>query len=118
MGGVGPDSQEDVELTEDSDIEEENKQRKLPGLTRKDVDESLISGTRYVARLRAQHAKMNPDTDWARLDSQSRNDGLSDEENGTVLARGYKNDKAFDDILRTNEDLVVKSPAKLLPDLL
>jgi U3 small nucleolar RNA-associated protein 18 len=35
-----------------------------------------------------------------------------------VLARGYKNDKAFDDILRTNEDLVVKSPAKLLPDLL
>uniref|UniRef100_A0A3N7EH18 Uncharacterized protein n=1 Tax=Populus trichocarpa TaxID=3694 RepID=A0A3N7EH18_POPTR len=118
VGGVGPDSQEDVELTEDSDIEEENKQRKLPGLTRKDGDESLISGTRYVARLRAQHAKMNPDTDWARLDSQSRNDGLSDEENGTVLARGYKNDKAFDDILRTNEDLVVKSPAKLLPGLL
>jgi U3 small nucleolar RNA-associated protein 18 len=72
VGGVGPDSQEDVELTED--IEEENKQRKLPGLTRKDGDESLISGTRYVARLRAQHAKMNPDTHWARLDSQSRND--------------------------------------------
>ncbi|KAJ7006109.1 hypothetical protein NC653_005456 [Populus alba x Populus x berolinensis] len=91
---------------------------KLPGLTRKDGDESLISGTQYVARLRAQHAKMNPGTDWARLDSQSRNDGLSDEENGTVLARGYKNDKAFDDILRTNEDLVVKSQAKLLPGLL
>lgn len=59
---------------------------KLPGLTRKDGDESLISGSQYVARLRAQHAKMNPGTDWARLDSQSRNDGLSDEENGTVLA--------------------------------
>lgn len=32
--------------------------------------------------------------------------------------RGYKNDKAFDDILRTNEDLVAKSQAKLLPGLL
>lgn len=78
----------------------------------------MISGSQYVARLRAQHAKMNPGTDWARLDSQSRNDGLSDEENGTVLARGYKNDKAFDDILQTNEDLVAKSQAKLLPGLL
>lgn len=32
--------------------------------------------------------------------------------------RGCKNDKAFDDILRTNEDLVAKSQAKLLPGLL
>ncbi|KAJ6681264.1 WD-REPEAT PROTEIN-RELATED [Salix koriyanagi] len=133
VGSVEPDYEEDAELMKESDIEEErkavwldeeeekttiniakvNRLRKL----RKDEDESLISGSQYVSRLRAQHAKMNPGTDWARLDSQSRNDGLSDdelsdEENGIVLARGYKNDNAFDDILRTNEDLVVKSRAK------
>ncbi|KAJ6399381.1 hypothetical protein OIU77_020014 [Salix suchowensis] len=136
FGSVEPDYEEDAELMKESDIEEErkavwldeeeekttiniakvNRLRKL----RKDEDESLISGSQYVSRLRAQHAKMNPGTDWARLDSQSRNDGLSDdelsdEENGIVLARGYKNDNAFDDILRTNEDLVVKSREKLLP---
>jgi len=139
VGSVEPGHEEDVELMKESDIEEErkavwldeeeektkvniakvNRLRKL----RKDEDESLISGSQYVSRLRAQHAKMNPGTDWARLDSHSRNDGLSDdelsdEENGIVLARGYKNDNAYDDILRTNEDLVVKSRAKLLPGLL
>ncbi|KAJ6998518.1 hypothetical protein NC653_014633 [Populus alba x Populus x berolinensis] len=139
VGSVEPGYEEDAELMRESDIEEErkavwldeeeektkvniakvNRLRKL----RKDEDESLISGSQYVSRLRAQHAKMNPGTDWARLDSRSRNDGLSDdelsdEENGIVLARGYKNDNAYDDILRTNEDLVVKSRAKLLPGLL
>lgn len=32
MGGVGPDYEEDVELTEDSDIEKENEQRKAAWL--------------------------------------------------------------------------------------
>ena len=96
-----------------------NRLRKL----RKEEDESLISGSDYVSRLRAQHAKLNPGTDWAQLDSRARgdrdsDDESSDEENGAVLARGYKDVVAVDDLLRTNEDLVVKSSGKLLPGLL
>ncbi|KAL6959850.1 hypothetical protein U1Q18_040000 [Sarracenia purpurea var. burkii] len=37
---------------------------------------------------------------------------------GPTLGRGYKDIEGIDDILRTNEDLVVKSSAKLLPGLL
>lgn len=93
-----------------------NRLRKL----RKEEDESLISGSEYVSRLRAQHAKLNPGTEWARLDSGARDDRYSDdessdEENRAVLARGYKDVDGVDDLLRTNEDLVVKSRAKLLP---
>ncbi|KAF8046684.1 hypothetical protein N665_3518s0001, partial [Sinapis alba] len=58
-----------------------NRLRKL----RKEENEGLISGYEYIARLRAHHAKLNPGTDWARFDSSD------------------------DDLLRTNEDLVVKS---------
>lgn len=95
-----------------------NRLRKL----RKEEDESLISGAEYVSRLRAQHVKLNPGTQWARLDSQSRDDGhydeSSDEETRAVVARGYEDVEAVDDILRTDEDLVVKSSAKLSPGLL
>lgn len=87
---------------------------------RKEEDESLISGSEYVSRLRAQHAKLNPGTEWARLDLGIRGDRYSDDESsdeeiGAVLARGYKDVEAVDNLLRTNEDLVVKSRAKLLP---
>ncbi|XP_048335681.2 U3 small nucleolar RNA-associated protein 18 homolog [Ziziphus jujuba] len=93
-----------------------NRLRKL----RKEEDESLISGPEYVARLRAQHAKLNPGTEWAQLDSRTAGGGYyddesSDEENGAVLARTYND---VDELLRTNEDLVVKSSVKLLPGLL
>lgn len=93
-----------------------NRLRKL----RKQEDESLISGSEYVARLRAQHAKLNPGTEWAQLDSRTgggryHDDESSDEESGAVLARGYED---VDELLRTNEDLVVKSSVKLLPGLL
>ncbi|GFZ13575.1 transducin/WD40 repeat-like superfamily protein [Actinidia rufa] len=95
-----------------------NRLRKL----RKEEDESVISGSAYVSRLRAHHAKLNPGTEWAQLDSQSRNyssDGEdSDVENETAVARCYKDVEGVDDILRTTEDLVVKSRAKLLPGLL
>ncbi|XP_057950003.1 U3 small nucleolar RNA-associated protein 18 homolog [Malania oleifera] len=98
------------------DISKVNRLRKL----RKEEDESLISGSVYVSRLRAQHAKLNPGTEWAQFDKQSKgydsHDDGSDEENGVVEARGYK--EPVSDILRTNEDLVVKSSAKLLPGLL
>ncbi|KAJ1400146.1 WD40/YVTN repeat-like-containing domain superfamily [Sesbania bispinosa] len=90
-----------------------NRLRKL----RKEEDENLISASEYVSRLRAQYVKLNPGTDWAQLDSRSKLDGssddeLTDEENEAVVSRGYEN---VDDILRTNEDLVVKSSSKLLP---
>ncbi|KAL6959844.1 hypothetical protein U1Q18_039994 [Sarracenia purpurea var. burkii] len=98
-----------------------NKLRKL----RKEENESVISSSSYVSRLRAQHVKLNSGTEWAQLDLQSRtysfDDKYSDVENGPVgpaLGPGYKEIVGIDDILRTNEDLVMKSNAKLLPRLL
>ena len=91
---------------------------------RKEEDEKSISGSEYVSRLRAQHAKLNPGTEWAQLDAQSRggsdddDDLSSDDENAVALADGYDNVDSIDDILRTNENLVAKSGAKLLPGLL
>ncbi|KAL0370467.1 UNVERIFIED_CONTAM: U3 small nucleolar RNA-associated protein 18 [Sesamum angustifolium] len=95
-----------------------NRLRKL----RKEEDETFISRSEYVARLRAQHIKMNPGTDWARLDDQPRNDSSEDEdsekESGVVVAGGYEDPKDADNILRINEDLVVKRSMKLLPAFL
>ncbi|CAK8533942.1 unnamed protein product [Lathyrus sativus] len=91
-----------------------NRLRKL----RKEEDEDLISGSEYVSRLRAQHVKLNRGTDWAQLDSGGKMDGSSDDEltdddnKAAVVSQGYED---VDDILRTNEDLVVKSSSKLLP---
>ncbi|XP_019164902.1 PREDICTED: U3 small nucleolar RNA-associated protein 18 homolog [Ipomoea nil] len=91
-----------------------NRLRKL----RKEEDESVISGSAYVARLRAQHVKLNPGTEWARTDSQ-RESYISDgEDSGSDEENGYKDAKVVGDILRTNEQLVVKSSAKLLPGML
>ncbi|KVH99569.1 WD40 repeat-containing protein [Cynara cardunculus var. scolymus] len=80
-----------------------NRLRKI----RQEEDETLISGSEYVSRLRAQHVKMNPSTEWARQDRNYNSDEDSDQENGDV-----------DSILQTTQDLVVKSSAKLLPGLL
>ncbi|CAK9323501.1 unnamed protein product [Citrullus colocynthis] len=90
---------------------------------RKEEDENSISGSEYVSRLRAQHAKLNPGTEWAQLDAQSTGDSdnddrSSDDENAVALADGYDNVDSIDDILRTSENLVVKRGAKLLPGLL
>ncbi|XP_015575888.2 U3 small nucleolar RNA-associated protein 18 homolog isoform X2 [Ricinus communis] len=133
---------EESEVLEKSDVDEEPRQRKPVWVDeeeakttidiahtnrlrklRKEDSENLISGREYVARLRAHHAKLNPGTEWARLDLQSRNNGSyddesSDEENGIVTARGYEVAETFDDVFRTNEDLVVKSRKKLLPGIL
>ncbi|XP_073129315.1 U3 small nucleolar RNA-associated protein 18 homolog [Henckelia pumila] len=94
-----------------------NRLRKL----RKEEDESVISGSAYVARLRAQHVKMNPGTDWAQPNAQARDyssDDDSDKESGVVMASGYEDPEDIDSILRTNGDLVVKRSMKLLPGLL
>ncbi|XWS73563.1 hypothetical protein CRYUN_Cryun02cG0139900 [Craigia yunnanensis] len=109
-----------VELSEESDYEEKSKERKAVWVDeeeerttiniakvnrlRKEEDESQVSGSEYISRLRAQHAKLNPGTEWAERDSRLRNDSIYDDE--------------VDDILRTNEDHVVKSRVKLLPGLL
>ncbi|GFY98841.1 transducin/WD40 repeat-like superfamily protein [Actinidia rufa] len=131
----------DAEFRESSDDEEEAGQRKPVWVDdeeektsiniarvnrlrklRNEEGESVISGSAYVSRLRAHHAKLNPGTEWAQLDSRSRNyssdDEDSDIENEAVVARGYKDVEGVDAILRTTEDLVVKSSAKLLPGLL
>ncbi|KAJ0806224.1 putative transcription factor WD40-like family [Helianthus annuus] len=80
-----------------------NRLRKM----RKEEDESIITGTEYVTRLRAQHMKLNPATEWALFDSQAKDDTSdsdSDQDNGDI-----------DTIFQTNEDLVVKGKSKLLP---
>ncbi|EOA20320.1 hypothetical protein CARUB_v10000628mg [Capsella rubella] len=79
-----------------------NRLRKL----RKEENEGLISGSEYIARLRAHHAKLNPGTDWARPDSQIIDGESSDDDDDTL-------DGGVDDILRTNEDLVLKTGNKL-----
>lgn len=100
------------------DIAKVNRLRKL----RKEEDESLITGKEYVSRLRAHHLKLHPGTEWAHPDSHLRKGGSfddsSDEEDGVVIAPDYENAEGVDDILRTNEELVVKSSGKLLPGLL
>ena len=102
---------DDEEENATVNIAKVNRLRKL----RKGEDEDLISGSEYVSRLRAQHVKLNPGTEWARADSRidrSSDDELTDDENEAVLSHGYED---VNDVLRTNEDLVVKSGTKLLP---
>ncbi|OAY69924.1 U3 small nucleolar RNA-associated protein 18 homolog [Ananas comosus] len=95
------------------DIIRVNRLRKL----RKEADERIISGTEYVSRLRAQHAKLNPWTDWAQIGRKSHADDESDEESGITIARGYEGVEG-DDVLRSNEELVVKDSVRLLPGML
>ncbi|CAL5429411.1 unnamed protein product [Camellia sinensis] len=90
---------DDEEEKASINIAKVNRLRKL----RKEEDESLISSSAYVSRLRAHHVKLNPGTEWAQRDSQPRNcssdDEDSDIENGVVLARGCKDVEGVDDIL-------------------
>ncbi|KAK8456114.1 hypothetical protein SEVIR_4G279600v4 [Setaria viridis] len=96
---------EEEERTE-VDIVKVARLRKL----RKEADEHLISGKEYEARLRGQHAKLNPFTAWADMDRKTplpgASDGESDDEGGV------------DDILQNNDELVVKDTVKLLPGML
>ncbi|KAM1044729.1 hypothetical protein ACFX2I_035700 [Malus domestica] len=102
---------EDGELSEEETqekkpvwVDEEEKAKQILLKLRKlgkEEEESLISGSVYMSRLRAQHAELNPGTEWAQLDRELRDGSYSE-----------------DDLLGTNEDLVVKSSAKLLSGLL
>lgn len=84
---------------------------------RNEENENSISGSEYVLRLRAQHAKLNPGTEWAQLDVQTRVDS-DDDDMSFASADGHDNIDSIDDFLRTGENLVAKSGAKLLPGLL
>ncbi|KAL9677840.1 hypothetical protein QQ045_015676 [Rhodiola kirilowii] len=78
---------------------EVNRARKL----RKEDGESVIDVAVYVARLRAHHVKLNPSTEWAKLDlkpqSYSSDGEDSDEEKGAVVARHDRDIVEVDDIL-------------------
>ncbi|KAL2489550.1 U3 small nucleolar RNA-associated protein 18-like protein [Forsythia ovata] len=120
--------EEDVDLAKETSDEEEIKQRNPVWVDEEEEKasiniakrtESVISGSSYVSRLRAQHAKLNPGTDWARPDVRAKDYSSDDEdldkERGAVVASGYEDAEGVDDILKRNEDLVVKSSSKLLP---
>ncbi|KAF6154785.1 hypothetical protein GIB67_032397 [Kingdonia uniflora] len=72
------------------DIAKVGRLRKL----RKKDDETVILGSDYISRLRAQHIKLNPSTDWAKPELQLKNNDESDEGNA---------------IFWTNVELVEKS---------
>ena len=80
--------------------------------------EDLISGTDYINRLRSQHAKLNPGTEWANLDSKNKDFG-SDSDSDSEIENGLSVSKGLDgfkyDILRSNDDLVVRSKETLFP---
>lgn len=96
------------------DITKVNRLRKL----KSQESEDLISGTDYINRLRSHHAKLNPGTEWANLDRKKKDFG-SDSDSDTELENGFRVSEGFGgseyDILRSNDDLVVKSKQKLLP---
>ncbi|XP_031481856.1 U3 small nucleolar RNA-associated protein 18 homolog [Nymphaea colorata] len=96
-------------------IAKTNRLRKLRG----EEGEILVSGADYVARLRSQHLKLNPKTEWAELGWRSERDAFddeSDEENESVRAQGHGANG--NNILLSSEDAVVRSTTKLLPGLL
>ncbi len=39
---------------------------------REKEEDGVVGGADYIARLRGQHAKMNPNTKWAKLPSATR----------------------------------------------
>lgn len=108
---------DDEEERAEIDIVKVKRLRKL----RKEAGEKLISGKDYVTRLRAQHVKLNPGTEWAQIGRKPKDfadsDDESDQDSGITVARGYEIPRN-DDVLRSNDELVVKSSIKLLPGLL
>ena len=77
---------------------------------RKEADECVISGREYEARLHGHHAKLNPFTGWADMGRKAPLPGVYDDESDE--------DGGVDNILRNNDELVVKGTAKLLPGML
>ncbi|CAA7405905.1 unnamed protein product [Spirodela intermedia] len=98
------------------DVTNVNRLRKL----RQKADESVISGSDFVSRLRAQHVRLNPGTEWARIGSRSREYHSSDDESGEgsgVTAPHDAEDKGVS-ILQSTDELLVKDGSRLLPGIL
>ncbi|MQM22623.1 hypothetical protein Taro_055678, partial [Colocasia esculenta] len=99
------------------DVTKVNRLRKL----REKADESVISGSDYVSRLRAQHVKLNPGTDWAKVGSKSHRHTSSDDESddGSGITVSHSHEDTGDySVLQSNDDLIVKGGTRLLPGLL
>ncbi|KAG9449716.1 hypothetical protein H6P81_009681 [Aristolochia fimbriata] len=68
------------------------------------------------------HIKLNPGTEWAQmgpnLGDYRSDDESSENDDGAIAAPGYTGVEADYDILRSNEDVVVKGGSKLFPGLL
>ncbi|KAM0825063.1 hypothetical protein ACQ4PT_069804 [Festuca glaucescens] len=97
---------DDEEESTEVDILKVARLRKL----RKEVDERVISGKEYEARLRGHHTKLNSFTVWADMDRKVILSGVSDDE--------FDEDGGVDNILQNNDELVVKGTRKLLPGML
>ncbi|EFJ30977.1 hypothetical protein SELMODRAFT_169308 [Selaginella moellendorffii] len=70
-----------------------------------------VSAAEYVAGLRAQHAKLNPGTDWAALPSEKKKRKNFDSELDSDVEEDEDEDHTR--ILRENDELVVKSKVRL-----
>ncbi|KMZ58682.1 U3 small nucleolar RNA-associated protein-like protein [Zostera marina] len=93
-------------------IDNTNRLRKMKKVAGK---EGLISGIEYASRLRAQHIKLNPGTDWANSEVDDADD--SEDESGITITCQNKNSES-DDILRSADNLVLKGGERLLPGIL
>lgn len=83
-----------------------NRLRKM----RKKEDEIVISGSEYVSRLRTQHIRLNPVTEWAPLGSQEIDcDEDSEDQNGEIEDGGDQGAKGINCVMQTNKGLVMKS---------
>ncbi|QHO34179.1 uncharacterized protein DS421_9g264710 [Arachis hypogaea] len=98
--------QEDADISEESDDDRAAVQRKPVWVD--DEEEKATINIANVNRLR----KLRKEEDEDLISGSESSDDESDEENEAALNQGNKD---VDDILRTNEDLVVKSSSKLLP---
>ncbi|KAL6959851.1 hypothetical protein U1Q18_040001 [Sarracenia purpurea var. burkii] len=104
----------DAEFQENTDDEEGVRQRKPVWVDEQEEKISINIAT--VNKLRKLRKEENESSRTYSFDDED-----SDVENGPAgpsLGLGYKDIEGIDDILRTNEDLVVKGNAKLLPGLL
>ncbi|KAL4356412.1 hypothetical protein HN51_027756 [Arachis hypogaea] len=98
--------EEDADISEESDDDRAAVQRKPVWVD--DEEEKATINIANVNRLR----KLRKEEDEDLISGSESSDDESDEENEAALNQGNKD---VDDILRTNEDLVVKSSSKLLP---
>ena len=95
------------------DVTKVNRLRKL----REKTEETIISGSNFVSRLRAQHLKLNPGTEWARIGAKCHDYNSSDDESGITAPNDVegKNDM---NILQSTDELVTKNSSRLLPGIL